>query len=236
MTRLAALGLAALLAPAAHAQIVADRPGLGIGSEVVGARVVQVEMGLPEAAWTSALDTYSVPAQLRYGLAPGIEARVLASYSWALDAQQHDAGSGVDPVVAGVKVEIPVQDVALALVTEAIVPVDGSAVGVQINAPATVASGSVAVSLMPGVAVQGGTTTLNLVATVERDLGRALTAFGEVAAFPVVDGGSGTPVYVGGGLMVLGHPDLQLDVFADAGVSGGASDVRVGVGVSFRIR
>ncbi len=235
MNRLAAV--AVLLAPAAAAQVVPDRPGLGIGSEALTPGAVQVEAGLPEAALTSGLDTYALPVQLRVGLAPGIEARVAAGYSWALDALQNDAGSGFSPVVAGVKVEIPVPDVALALVTEVVVPVDGGgAVGVQLNAPATVTSGSVEVSLMPGVVVQDGTTTLNLVATLGRDLGGALSAYAELGAFPVVGGGSGTPVYVGGGLTVIAHPDVQLDVFADAGVSGGAADVLIGVGLAFRIR
>ena len=230
----AALVLAALLAPAASAQISTDRPGFAFGSDVVGAGVFQAETGLPEATLGSNPDVYQTPLQLRYGLVPGLEVRVLAPVLRAVDAGGLDLVRGFDPVVAGVKVGVPAGGVALALITEAIVPTAGGPVGVQLNVPASVTLGDAGLTLSPGVVVQGGTTTLNLVGSLSRSFGRTLGAYVEAGAFPVIDGNA-TPVYVGGGVLARPTPDVQLDAFFDAGVAGDASDLIVGIGASFRI-
>ena len=41
---------------------------------------------------------------------------------------------------------------------------------------------------------------------------------------------------LGAGLTALASPDVQFDAFFDAGVAGGAPDLLVGVGLSFRLR
>ncbi len=230
-----ALILAALLVPAARAQISTDRPGFTFGASVVDPGVFQAETGLPEATLGSNADVYQVPVQLRYGLLPGLEVRVLAPAFRAVDAGGLDVRRAFDPVVAGVKVEVPVGGVSLALITEAIVPTRGGSLGVQFNAPAAVALGDASLTLSPGVVVQNGTTTLNLVGSLGRDFGRTLGAYVEAAAFPVIDGNA-TPVYIGGGVLARASPDVQLDAFFDAGVSGDADDLLVGVGVSFRLK
>ena len=221
----------------ARSQITTDRPGFGFSPDVVGARVFQVEAGTPEATLDAGLDTYSVPVALRYGLTPAVEVRLSTS---VLDGVQgagvSDLDVGFRSITAGLKLAVPTDAAALALIPEVVVPTEGGGdVVFQVNAPAGVSLGAVGLTLVPGLTTGGGSTQLNAVAVVSRSLGGSLSGYAELAAFPFLDGGGDTPVFLGAGLAALVNEDTQLDAFFDAGLTDAAPAVILGVGVSFRI-
>lgn len=235
-TRLALLSLAALAATSASAQISTDRPGLAFSASTVGARVFQIEAGTPQATLAGGADLYQVPIALRYGLTPAIEARVSTS---VFDATRinggTDADAGFQTITVGAKVAVPMSGVSLALIPEVLVPTrSGSDVAFQLNALTSFAAGDFGVTLVPGVAVGNGSTTLNAVGLVSRSFG-TLSAYAEVGAFPNLRTGGATPVLAGGGITALATPDLQLDAFFDAGLTDAAPDLIVGLGIAFRL-
>lgn len=235
-TRLALLSLAALAATAASAQISTDRPGLAYSASTVGARVFQIEAGTPQATLTGTADAYQIPVALRYGLTPTIEARISTSVFDVLNGgMDTDSDIGFQTVTVGAKVAVPVSGFSLALIPEALVPAraDGD-VAFQLNAPASFAAGDFGVTLVPGLAVGNGSTTLNAVGLVSRAFG-TLSAYAEVGAFPNLRSGGATPVLAGGGVAALLNADTQVDAFFDAGLNDAAPDLVVGIGISFRL-
>ena len=235
-SRLPLLALLALAtsAPAA-AQISTDRPGLGFNPATVGARALQIEAGTPRAVLDGG-ESYSVPVAFRYGVTQDFEVRLSTSFLDGFNADgESDLDLGFRSIVAGVKVAVPTDAVALAVIPEVIVPTEsGGDVVFQVNVPAGLSVGDFGLTLVPGLVTGGGSTQLNAVAVLSRSLGGTLSGYAEAGAFPVVDGGD-TPVYVGAGLAALLNADIQVDAFFDAGLTDTTPDLVVGVGVSFRI-
>ena len=232
--RLLPLALTTLLAQSASSQISTDRPGLAFSASTVGARVFQVEAGTPEATFGGS-DSYRVPAALRYGLTPGLEARVSATVIDAIEVDDGTSvGLGFDVVTLGVKVSVPVSGASLAVIPEALVPTDGDGdVTFQVNAPATFTAGAVGLTLVPGLVTGNGSTTLNAVANLSRAFG-TITGYAEAGVFPTLDDGGTAPVQAGAGILVLAGANTQFDAFFDAGLTDTAPDLLIGVGVSFR--
>ena len=138
--------------------------------------------------------------------------------------------------MAGVKVAVPTDAVALAVIPELVIPTEGDGdVVFQVNVPAGLSVGDFGLTLIPGLVTGNGATQLNAVAVLSRSLGGTLSGYAEAGAFPLLDGDGDTPVFVGAGLAALLNPDTQVDAFFDAGLTDAAPDLVVGVGVSFRI-
>ncbi|HEX8386676.1 MAG TPA: transporter [Rubricoccaceae bacterium] len=239
-----ALGvLAALAPPRASAQasaeaLVADRPGLAYSPYLVGPGVVHLEAGVPQAAFDPEGDEYAVPVVVRYGLAPGVEVQLSAS---ALDASGGpggpDARAGFSTVVVGAKVGLPAEGVrglVWALIPEVVVPTDGGDAAFLLDVPVAFEAEGFDATLSPGIAFDAGTTVLNLAGDLSQEFG-GLTGFVEAAAYPVVRGGGGTPVYLGAGAMLALSDDAQVDVSFDVGVTDAASDLLVGLGIALRL-
>lgn len=245
--------LVGTLAPgSASAQLSTDRPGLALSPRTVGRGAVQVEAGVPEATrisipnfpgFESSVTSYRFPVALRYGLTRRIELRASTPSLYSITRLSgNDPGnrgtysSGIQAVVLGAKVAVPVGRVALALVPEVVLSVRGynASSGLQINAPASFALGDFGVTLMPGIAFVDDV-QLNAVGKVSRAFG-TLTAYAEAGAFPSADfeGSNPTVVLAGGGVLARLSESTQLDAFFDAGLNDAAPDVTLGVGVSFR--
>ena len=225
--------LAVLASATASAQISTDRPGLGFSPATVGARVLQIEAGTPQAV-LDVDDSFSVPVALRYGVTPDFEVRVSASVLDGISDDGLDAEFGLRTVTAGVKFAVPTDALALAVIPEFVIPTEGGGdVAFQVNVPAGLSVGDFGLTLIPGLVAGGGTTQLNAVAVLSRALGGTFSGYVEAGAFPFLDGDA--PVVLGAGLAALLNPDTQVDAFFDAGVTDAAPDLVVGVGISFRI-
>ena len=254
--RLALLVLAVVAALPVQAQISTDRPGLGFSPTVVPRGAFQVEAGLPQATRVDAPEvggvgasftSYRVPVALRYGLTEGVELRAATSVydvsrvsveTPAGSASESQGNAGFDVVELGAKVQLATNGPVVALIPSVQVPTTGAgSVSAAFRTVAgwtlserlglTTVLGATVVDADPDVLVVG-----EAVAVLAASLADAVSAYGEVGAFPQE---SATPVLAGGGVLVLVSPDVQLDASFGVGVTDEAPDLLFGAGLSFRL-
>jgi hypothetical protein len=248
------VALLALGAQAASAQetISTDRPGLGFGTSTVPAGAFQVELGLPAVGLSSNGEAdarlINFPGLLRVGITESLELRL---GSTLFNASTLEVGGveqttdGFGAVEMGAKLGFSAGEggPALALIPSVIVPVDEDFSG---NRAAYTLNGVAAWSLpagfglttVAGLAINPDgeddyATSHTLVGVLGRSLAERLGGFVEAGLYPTPD--AADPAYVGGGLTYLLTDLVQLDAFADVGVSSdAASDLLFGVGASVR--
>ena len=254
MRSLLVLAACAVALPA-QAQISTDRPGLGFSPSVVPRGAVQVEAGLPQATRVegpevagarATFTSYAFPVALRYGLTEAVELRASTSvYDVARvsvdtplgGGSESEGNAGFDLVELGAKIQLATNGPVVALIPSVQVPtteagslsaafrtVAGWAIADRLDLTTTL--GATVTDGDPDVSVAG-----EAAAVLTASLADAVSAYGEVGAFPA-DGG--TPVLAGGGVLVLLSPDVQLDASFDVGLTAEAPDLLFGAGLSFR--
>ena len=242
------LALHAVVALPARAQqsISTDRPGLGLNPATVPAGEMQVEIGIPtlDCPGTDDGPAASLVAAARLGLTGRLEARVSASY---MARTPRAAGMDGPTGIAGLRVGLKIAAVqgpalSLALVPEVALPVGGDGLVADrpswsLGVAAGIPLGSASLTLVAGAqadpAGPGDYETTGLLAAV---LARSLVAFASGYVEAGLQPGPGTDAaYVGAGVAWLPKPHVQLDAWADAGVTDAASSALFGVGISFLV-
>lgn len=229
------------------APIAADRPGLGDGSALMGARQVQVEAGYTFSEM-SAVRSHAIGALLlRYGLSDRVEVRGLLN-SYVVQRGPADV-EGFEDAGLGLKIAIvpgdgrPLGIPSLTLLVHTSLPTGADPFGEDnIQPGATLASDwalapSQALSLNLSYSKQDGPDAVDLTASVGTSVPGAdgLGAFvGYGGTFLTED--AGDPVhYMEVGLTYLPNLDTQLDVNGGLGLNGIAPDYFLGFGIARRL-
>lgn len=225
----AACALLALATLPATAQILTARPGFGSGPAVVPRAAFQLEAGAPEASLREGPDVLSFPVLVRLGLGGGWEIRAATS---VYDVVTGSGGEvGFDRVTVGLKRQFRVGTVGASLTPVATVPTEGGPVTLALTGAARFPLGGAwSLNAVSGLRYRDEDLTSVLVAVVDRPLGGPWSGYAELAAFPEADA-----AYAGGGVLYLLTPDTQLDLFFDAGLTDGATDLILGAGFSIRV-
>lgn len=251
MQHVRTLLLAALLvwfaAPAqAQEALAPDRPGLGLGTAVVGPGALYAEVGLPSGSQERfrayRIEHYTFPVLLRLGLTPAVEVRAATNLfnitrSTINRHSRSDGGFDLASLELGAKLRLAegaAGGPALALVPSVVVPLEGGAATLSLNAAAGLGlPGGWGLGATTGAAYTDGDVSGAVIGSLGRGLTAAVAGFVEAGVFP---GPGHTPAYVGGGLTVLVDPAVQFDVYADRRVGGEGADWFFGAGLAFRVR
>jgi hypothetical protein len=251
----AAAGVALLSAGALHAQdvIATDRPGLGFNAGTVPRGAVQVEVGLPAVALDAAggADTRLInfPALVRIGITRRVELRAgspVFNIARTEEGGISDTREGAGTLEVGAKIALRTADggaVPVALIPSVVLPVGDDAFAPDdpvytLNGVATlpidgawslttVIGGSLARDAEDDYTPSGA-----LVGVLGRALAERTSGYVEAGWYPASD--AADPAYVGAGIAWLLAPLVQLDAFADRGVTDAASDWVFGAGASLR--
>ncbi len=229
------------------APIAADRPGLGDGSALMGARQVQVEAGYAYSS-VGAVRRHALGAVLvRYGLGDRVEVRGLLN-SYVVQPRPEEA-SGFEDAGIGLKIAVapgdgrPLGVPSLTLVLTAMLPTgtapfgeDDVRSGIKLASDWALTSAQ-ALSLNLSYARQPGPDAVDLTASI----GTSVPGTDGIGAF-VGYGGSfpagevGDPVhYMEAGLTYLPDLDTQLDINGGLGLNGITPDFYIGFGVARRL-
>lgn len=246
----AAAATAAILLSAAGAAcqetVSTDRPGLGFHPGTVGAENLQIELGIPNVDYAGTADdpALSLVAAARYGLTDRIEARLATTYLARTPAPAGAEGpTGVAGLRAGLKLGVMTgPNLALALIPVVVLPVGdealaGDRASYALNAAAGIPLGAAGLTLVAGAQADPSgeddyETTGLLVAVLGTGLTEAVSGYVEAGALP---GPGDDAAYAGLGAAWLVTNLVQLDAWADFGLTDAASGAVFGVGASFLI-
>ncbi len=257
MKTLLPLALLALFPIVARAQISTERPGLTYSPSPVERGAVQFEMGTPQVVAEHftlsdgfrearySFTSYSFPLVVRYGLGEKVELRAGTSlydgYRVKVGSRSESDGElGFDVVTVGAKIGL----------------LDGSggrpAVSLTPEFGFRPAGGGSSVSLFGAVGFTPaqrltGNVTAGFsgptdsffdnvqglfAASLGASLSPALSAYGETGYLTSPGDDS---FLLGGGLLLLVAPRVQLDASFDMGLNAAAPDLMYGLGLSFRL-
>lgn len=228
----------------AQATISTDRPGLGFNPVAVPTGRLQVELGLPRLDYQGTTDdpALGVDAALRWGVLPGIEARLATTwYGRTPGVAGGDGPIGMAGLRTGAKVDLAsASGINLAVIPEVVLPVGneelaGDRAAWSLNGVAGIPVGSASLVLVGGaqwnpVEDDRYQATGLLVAVLGHGLTGNTSGYLELGALPSA---GDDPAYAGAGLAWLPASGIQLDAFLDIGLTDAASDAAVGLGISF---
>lgn len=221
------------LAPAASAQVAADRPGLTTGTAVVASGHVQAEAGTPDAFLYrfdgATVFGGAVPVLLRVGVGRGVEVRLAATpFAFTDD----DAAFEVTEVELGAKVRLLGGAARVSVVPSVFVPLeDDDWRGGLILATESDLTPVWTLSASAGIVTDLDDAVVPVALSLERALSATTSAYGEVGATSVSGSifGSAPPV-VGVGLTHGFSPRAQGDVYVQRVL--GQPQWNVGLGLS----
>jgi hypothetical protein len=218
-----------------------DRPGLGDATGIVGPGILQIELGSTFTGVAGAR-TLTIPETLfRFGLSDRIELRLGAALTRA--AAGGEAVIGPTGLTAAVKAKILSEDKSGIdfTILPVLALVDGEAAVDPIveflfgkGLPADLGL-SLAANLAAPKAGDARLLEISGAAALDRDLVENLNAFAEI--FTAVTSGGGAAevaTVVDAGVTLLLDDDLQLDLSGGVGLSAGADDFFVSVGLVTR--
>lgn len=205
--------------------------------------MLQFENAVPQGVYVdrSSFTGLSVLTSARYGISSRVELRAATSLiDGYIISDNSDFELGFETLALGAKIGLgdgAGGGLVASLTPELSVPLSGGLTGISATGAVgfplgETLGGNFTLSLSSSTQSVADDLSALLAGALSHSFSPALAGYAEAAlvAMPGED-----PIFVGGGLLFLVSPDLQLDAALDVGLNDAAPDLMFGFGVSFRL-